>query len=184
LWRRVNIYIYIYIYIYICTNFITRAERSAQSTILDLFFLVTLATLNKQKYKNLKHRKNLWSSLYINVVLWRQKYWPENKRFYRSNLNFSRLGLSQYTEWGRLETDVHKSQMCFIEEVYSRTYKVRRFRKIPNWKSIVAMSIKRLSHKHTVPFQTPYTASCPSLHTSRTLIILLCVSLHPLSVMA
>lgn len=132
----------------------------------------------------MKRRKNLWLSLHINVVLWRHKYWLENKWFYRSYLNLSRLGLSQYTDWGRLETDVHKSQLLFIEGVYSRMYKVGRFRKIANWKSIVAMSIKRLSHKHAVPFHTPSTALCPSLHTSRTLIILLCVSLHTLSVRA
>jgi len=35
----------------IYTNFITRAQRSAQSTILELFFLITLVTVNKQKYK-------------------------------------------------------------------------------------------------------------------------------------
>jgi hypothetical protein len=41
------------------TNFTKRAERLAQSTILDLFILMTLVPVSKQRYKLLKCMKNV-----------------------------------------------------------------------------------------------------------------------------
>jgi hypothetical protein len=43
----------------IYTNFTKRAERLAQSTILDLYILMIMVTVSKQKYKRLKRGKNL-----------------------------------------------------------------------------------------------------------------------------